>query len=110
MAGNGFPTVSGDILDFLKSISGVVHSQPQICHFPGIPLCPHLGLKSCVFSFACESPNNPLYLETLEERSAIYLTSTRIKHAVGRGIRERRERWRGEGEGEGEREREFSSV
>jgi hypothetical protein len=51
VVGKDFSTVSGDILDFLKSIS---------------------DLKSCVFSFACDSTTNQMYLEALEERFHYY--------------------------------------
>ena len=65
VVGKDFSTVSGDILDFLKSISGTTYIYTRIqCIYSSIGL----DLKCCVFSFACESPGNPLYLETLEER------------------------------------------
>ena len=71
--GKDFSTVSGDILDFLKSISGKccsVFSGKFFCFKLCVCVCAYqsLDLKWCVFSFACESPGNPLYLETLEER------------------------------------------
>ena len=70
--GKDFSTVSGDILDFLKSISGKCCSvfPRQVLLLQTVCVCAYqsLDLKSCVFSFACESPGNPLYLETLEER------------------------------------------
>ena len=71
VVGKDFLTVSGDILDFLKSISGKCLLQCVFSKFFCFKLrVPNqsLDLKSCVFSFACESPGNPLYLETLEER------------------------------------------
>ena len=66
-----FPTLSGEILDFLQSLPGM--------HFVRLPMNVPLltnihvysGLKSCVFSFGTDGSLNPLYLEAVEERSAI---------------------------------------
>ena len=66
-----FPTLSGEILDFLQSLPGM-----HLVRFPmNVPLlisaCVYSGLKSCVFSFGTDGSLNPLYLEAVEERSAI---------------------------------------
>ena len=69
VVGKDFTTVSGDILDFLKSISGIhtcIYSCTLIIQVNQWFIA--IDLKSCVFSFACDSPTNPLYLEALEER------------------------------------------
>lgn len=67
VVGKEFSTISGDILDFLKSISGVCTYMRCRFIMKYISVCA-VDLKSCVFSFACGSPSNPMYLEALEER------------------------------------------
>ena len=66
-----FPTLSGEILDFLQSLPGMHFVRFAM----NIPLLTKVhvssGLKSCVFSFGTDGSLNPLYLEAVEERSAI---------------------------------------
>ena len=78
-----FPTLSGEILDFLQSLPGM-----HFVSFPtNVPLLTNVrvysGLKSCVFSFGTDGSLNPLYLEAVEERSAInsMLHYTAVTHS-----------------------------
>ena len=76
--GKDFSTVSGDILDFLKSILGMlfyhVLQQTYRSMYRSMYSSDAIDLKSCVFSFACDSTTNQMYLEALEERCCLILT------------------------------------
>ena len=72
--GKDFSTVSGDILDFLKSILGMLFYHVLQQTYRSMYSSDAIDLKSCVFSFACDSTTNQMYLEALEERCYLVLT------------------------------------
>ena len=65
-----FPTLSGEILDFLQSLQGrhFVRLSMNVLLLTNVHVGVYSDLKSCVFSFGTDGSLNPLYLEAVEER------------------------------------------
>lgn len=80
-----FPTLSGELLDFLQSLpgkwdvdvlpyaGGIVNGLCTYCFLCVLFCMCTSDLKSCVFSFTSDDSTKPLYLEAVEERFVRWL-------------------------------------